>query len=203
MIFRTLVPVVIGLLLTGCNQTPEYTGLSLTELKPETVPGKSQLILSGHAIPVELETAKNPPQTVYFWKAHGETIDTEIYELYPDRYKLRAAVSEGFDPPIVLVQNAISQGQSWNWKGEVVLMSGETMLTGDNVRRPAEATVAVQEERINVLGGPYDAFRVTVNLKIMEGARAAKPRKLQFWFVKGKGLVKRVFDETSTREPAP
>lgn len=193
---------ITALLSSGCNPPKEYTGLNLSELKPDAVPGKSQLILSGHVIPVDLESIRKESKTVYFWKSHGEVIDTEIYELFSDSYKLRAAVSEGFEPPIVLSQKAISEGQTWKWNGEVVLMSGEKMLTGDNVRRPAEADVSVQEERINVSGGPYDAFRVTVSLKIKEGARAAKPRKLQFWFVKGKGLVKRVFDETSTREPA-
>jgi len=40
-----------------------------------------------------------------------------------------------------------------------------------------------------------------VNLKISDGSPTPSKRELRFWFVPGKGLVKREFDYSSLREP--
>ena len=64
------------------------------------------------------------------------------------------------------------------------------------------ATHQTREEKIDV-GNLADALLVEVDISMESGAaNAPATRQLMFWFVKGKGLVKRDFGASTSRVPA-
>lgn len=177
----------------------------MAELKPDAAPASPARLLLGSAeIPVQLVEERKEGSVTYKWKAHGEVVDSESYEVNPDSFRLKLAVSEAFDPPITLLREPVKVGSSHDWKGKVMLTQDGVPLKDPRVHSDATAQVAVSKERITVVGGPYDSHLVTVKLMLQdEKGTPAKERLLRFWFVPGKGIVKRDFSESSSREPAP
>ncbi len=168
--------------------------LDATALQPARLPyDKGSLILGGSAIPVDLERADEPVGFRFDLKAHGEVVEQEFYVLEKWGFLFRGVKGESYDPAIPLLRFPAAVGEQWTWGGKVL---------GPDTH-DAKADISTSGETLNLAGGRFDAIRVLVEMQI--GSRVGPPaeRKLVFWFVPEKGIVKREFGSISTREPAP
>jgi hypothetical protein len=182
--------------LTGCaaRYSPDEAPVSLAEWRPDHPPYvRANLVLSGTVVPVQVTASRQGDQVRLRLDAHGETLEEELYRLDGDAFRMEYAVGERFDPPVTLMQSPVRPGETWEWAG--------TLSVGPLSRR-ATANVVTSREELNLPGGPYDALRVNVTLSLDSGKATPAVRELRFWFAKGRGLVRREFGASSTREPA-
>ena len=100
---------------------------------------------------------------------------------------------ESYQEPMPLLKFPLTIGDSWTWSGKMV-----AGLEPHN----ASAKISTAAEQILLPGGPTQSVLVVVDLAIESGASTPAARKLRFWFVENKGLVKRQFGIGSSREPA-
>jgi hypothetical protein len=168
-----------------------YIG-SQSDLKPDGDPGpKAKMVMSGMIIPVDVKTKASPQEfDIDLWY-QGELFEEEQYHVTPDEFQLVNSASETYSPPIPLLRFPMNVGDVWKWSGQ--------MITGP-VGRGAKATIRTQDDKVD-MGAATDALMVEVDLSIESGASEPAMRRLTFWFVKGKGLVKRQFGDSTSRLP--
>lgn len=128
---------------------------------------------------------------IELWYA-GEIFETESYEVLPETVSLVNAAGETYDPPVPLLRFPMNVGDAWDWKGK--------MMTGP-ISHDSAATVTTGADKVDMAGSQSDAVRVDVDLRMDSGTDKPALRRLEFWFVKGKGLVKREFGSSTSREP--
>jgi len=128
--------------------------------------------------------------------AHKEMLEREVYKIEKNQFSVVEVAGETYTPPIPLLMGQVREGDKWKWKGEMSLPESSTMRP-----KPSEADISVITEKLNVIGGPFDSYFVSVKLKISDGSPNPSKRELRFWFVPSKGLIKREFDYSSLREP--
>ena len=144
-------------------------------------------------LPVEIKQKITPDLIELRLVAHHEPIDLEGYRSTPHEFGAVFAEGEHYDPPIPLLRFPMTVGESWNWSG---------YMTATAVARPATAEIDSSIGKVTMADGPQTAVRVDVRLH-MPAFRdsGAGRRALVFWFVKGRGLVRREFGSESVREP--
>lgn len=191
-----LVPVILA-----CNSGPKgatqgsgaYIG-SKADLQPDGNPGpKAQMVLAGTVIPVDLQTKQDGDQFGISLLYNQELFEKELYQNSGETFGLVNAAGETYKPPIPLLQFPMHVGDTLNWNG--------TMFTGP-AGRDAKATIRSRDDKVDMGDAQTDALRVDVDLEISSGANVPANRHLAFWFVKGKGLVKREFGSSTSRVPA-
>ena len=123
--------------------------------------------------------------------SNGVMLDSEKYQIQPSSFNLVNAAGEDYVQPIPLLKFPMNVGDSWKWSGQ--------MVTGP-VARKADAVVTTSDDKVD-MGSPADALLVEVDLSMYSGASEPATRRLSFWFVKGKGLVKRDFAGSTSRAP--
>lgn len=134
-----------------------------------------------------LKTKKDGTEVSFQAISEGTIVDEEIYDVNDQSIFLKAAAGENFEPPILLLKFPLRVGDHYPWKGklccEIERISGTAMVTTstDFVRGKDKSDDAIKAEMI---------------LKFGEGAN----RKLSFWFVKGKGILKTEMAK-NVREP--
>ena len=70
------------------------------------------------------------------------------------------------------------------------------------VGHEAEASISTASDKIKLADGTLaDALVVRVKLQLTNGTKTPAERMLAFWFVKGKGIIKREIGSGSKREP--
>ncbi len=126
--------------------------------------------------------------------AHGQEFETETYQ-NSDKVFAFVGIDDVFEPPIPLLKFPMKVGDKWEWQGN---------LTSATVPHKAEATVTTAREQLFLKKvGDVDSVRSDVRLLLDSGTPTPAERKLSFWFVRGKGVVKRELGTATTREPAP
>jgi hypothetical protein len=164
-------------------------------LKPSASPGeRALLVLSGTEIPVDVKTETEGEMVTLRLLAKGQEVEVEKYRATAEKFELVQAASEQFEPPLPLIEYPVRENQTLTWKGKLSL---------GQVGKQAEAKIASKTERLNVKGFANEALRVTVELQFNGGGPEPTVRVLTFWFVEGKGVLKREFDKGSARLPAP
>lgn len=166
------------------------------EIKPGADPGKAALLrIDGLEVPVELSIVEEKPSDIVIklW-AHGELFEEERYSNPAGAFGLVNAAGETYEPPIPLLKFPMHVGDKLKWDGK--------MLTGP-VGRNASARVTSSEDKLEVGADRVRALLVEVELKISGGGPNPALRRLSFWFVPGKGLLRREFGVSTTREPPP
>ncbi len=153
---------------------------------------KAALILTGTTFPVALSRKLEANSVTFSLSAHDEVIEEEQFEYSEAGFRLAGASGESYHPPIPLLQFPMKVGDSWNWKG---------IINVGTIQRTATANIACSSDVLNTAGGPFDAVLVSVELIMPSGAVEPAKRRLRFWFVRGKGILKREFGAASTREP--
>lgn len=163
----------------------------MEDLKPDADPGGIALLKIGPVKnEVELKTDRAEDRFVIDLVAHGEAFETETYQVGKDTFYLVEAASDTFDPPVLLLQfplyvntNRVYQGTLKSGQSHKVL--GKIRTTLDKVYMPTQT----------------EAVRVDLDLQMDSGGPNPAERKLSFWFVKDRGLVKREFGSGLSREP--
>lgn len=123
--------------------------------------------------------------------AHGQSFEKEIYRSDGNAFYLVNAVGVEYQPPIKLLQFPLQVGDSWPWTGKL-LNAGHS--------NNGTATITTSADRLLLPGAPADTILVEVKLEIDNGTPTWAQRKLAFWFLPGKGIVRRNFG-TSARDP--
>jgi hypothetical protein len=152
----------------------------------------ADLILTGTRIPVELKGRREGQSFVLEVLAHGEVVETETYVATDRQFGFASLSGESFEPPIPLVEYPFQVGDSRQWSGKAVL--GPT-------GRPAKAAVTTSHEKLNLASGALSAIQVAVELEVVTGPKTTAGRRLTFWLVPQKGVVRREFGSSSLREP--
>ncbi len=158
---------------------------------PAAIAGKkATLRLLGTDLETDVEPVKSETDLTLRFLHHGEVLEEEAYSITPAQFLLSKAAGETYTPAIPLLKFPMHLGDGWEWTG--------TTSTGA-VQQPARASVSSAEENIAFGETFQSALRVDVVLKIGPEPRPHAERKLSFWFLEGKGVVKRDFGSVSSR----
>ncbi|MBL8059675.1 MAG: hypothetical protein JNK63_03040 [Chthonomonas sp.] len=175
----------------------------LAEFRADKLPyDKALLVVAGSQLEVGMKEERKPGEVVFnLVSRHGVTFEHEAYKFDSDRFTLWRAGGELYNPVIPLLENPVSSGAKWSWKGTMILAADGTPSTGPGSSTPATADIVVSNDKLNLRAGPVDSKRVDVVLKVISGGPNPAERKLSFWFVRGQGMIKREFAASSTRVP--
>lgn len=187
-------------MLSACQ--PALQGELLVGFGADQVPPKNAvLILAGSPIDVELVSKKDKGLLDFHWQTHGETLEIERYRFSEKSFELIGAAGEAYEPGIVLLRERFQPGDAWNWSGQSMMqLPGQEPRT--DTARKATASIKLVADKLNLSGAHHEALRADVLLSIQDGSPNPVPRKLQFWFVRDRGILKREFAMASTRQPA-
>ena len=191
---------VLAMLSGGC-QPAVPPAAKVSDFVPAKAPyTDAALVLSGTRLPVRLEVEQSGSEIVFFLKSkHGEVLEHEAYTVDASRFALWRAGGELYDPVIPLLTDPLKVGSKWEWKGQMRLAVDGKPAEGPTTSTPATAAVSLVNDQLNLRSGASEALRVDVLLKMDSGTAQPAERKLSFWFVAGKGMVKREFAASSTR----
>lgn len=194
---RYLLLAAAGAALIGCacSKAPGGSGPSLRDaqvFKPDATPGeKAKLVLAGTELPVEVKRRMDGKEVVLELWAHGEIVQQERYLSSPEAFSLVMAGGERYEPALTLLKFPMEIGDAWEWKGK---------LSAGDIQREATAKITTSSMQVYV-PEPESGVKVTVDMSLDSGAPTPAKRTLTFWFVEGRGVVKREFGSGSTREP--
>jgi hypothetical protein len=156
---------------------------SVQRFKPDALfSPKATLLLDDTEMAIDVVREQKGEDVTFFLNIEGEAMEVERYMVTEDRFLLKEAAAEEFDPPIPLIQFPLEVGSTWKWKG--------VMRSGD-IDHPADATIGTTEERTQLI--------VTVDLRMESGGQKPSLRKLVFWFERGRGIMRRELGASSTR----
>ena len=185
---RSAPPVVAG-------QTTFKTYKAASELAPDTLPYKSaKLILSGTSLPVEMSRSQSNDTVTFSLTARKEVLEVERYQSDATGFRFSGLTDESFAPPIPIVRYPFVVGESWTWSGIAGL--------GSNGKQ-ATAILNSNDETLNLAGGVHSCVLVVANVVVESPGGTKSKRILKFWIEPLKGIVKREFGFSSTREPRP
>ncbi len=195
-----LVIFLVALLLCGCNKagTPGQGPLisSPEDLHPTALQLKrAKLTAGGTSIDSTLTTSSDGQRYFIDSFVDGTRMEREIYQNGDRSFDILGATGEVFEPPIPLIKYGMHVGDTWTWKGSTSIVEGKS--------QPAKATISSAADDLwlnNAL--MHDVVKVEVTLQLDSGTDQPALRKMQFWFVKDKGIVKRAFGAALIREPA-
>lgn len=194
---RPLVMLSLALLLAGCTSQsgpgPLISGYA--DLKPDAFSMTSAVLdTAGLKIPVTVQKTVKDRDVSIALVAKGQTIETERYRSTDDSFYLVEAMLEKYEPPLPLLKFPMHVGDAWDWEGRV--------MTGPQ-GHDAVAAITTSTANLVINGGAHhDVVEVDVSLQFDSGV-PDKPvyRRLQFWIVKDRGVVKRKFGDFSARTP--
>ena len=183
-----------GVFQNDSSSTGTGAAWTLQELKPETAPADgSELRLGGTHLPVKIVATNEQGKLTFKMMAHDVVLDTEVYDVQSDKFSLVTMGYETAEPPIPLLKSPMHVGDKWEWEGKI--NSGNPHAT--------KAVISSRPDKLYIQDKQLDSIVVEVNLSMDSGAPTAAQRRLSFWFVPGRGLVKREFGSGSIRQPAP
>jgi hypothetical protein len=122
----------------------------------------------------------------------GTVLEEEVYDVTTEGIGVVALGSgEQFSPPIPLLAFPMQVGQSFEWKGDLLLATREIRSNAD---------VATERSVIDIASGTTETVLSTVTLRMQDDSGRPAIRKLRFWFAKGRGIIKRDYGN-QVREP--
>ena len=188
---------VVGSSLSSCQPTAknitvvEVIGrpVALESYNFSAVPySKCRVLLKGSPYEGDLKAAVKGDRTTFTLVVNGANFSQEKYITGPSLLRFEGTNQESYDPPLTLASAPLTAPDVSSWKGQIVV--GED-------RFDAEAEIRVTEENLNIKGGTFDALHFEVTMSFNENQQ----RTLDFWAIPDKGIVKRDFNGSSTREP--
>ena len=164
-------------------------------LDPSALPyTQARIILAGTEVPAEMSREVKGADVYFKIVSKNAVLEEEHYENDKNGFRFASLTGETFNPPIPLIRYPFKVGESWEWTGTAGL--------GPNIKK-ATAVLKSAGDTLNLATGVYDCVRVTADLVVSTGGPGKSTRPLKFWFEPGKGIVKREFAYSSTREPRP
>ncbi|MBS1708362.1 MAG: hypothetical protein JSS65_06515 [Armatimonadetes bacterium] len=156
---------------------------------------KASLIWAGTSFPVQMKSSDAAGTLEFKLTAHGEDLMTETYKHDGASFSFVGSTGETYEPPIPLMSFPLNSTERKSWKG--------TIKVGD-ATEPGEATITSTKDNLNLAGGKFDSVvKIEVALSYKGGGKTETHRALKFWFAPKKGMVKREFGMSSSREPLP
>jgi hypothetical protein len=177
------------LLIAGCLVGCDHLKISATEtgqpyvhkadefLPLDAGTANSTYTVDGTKTNYVLKTVKTGTTVNFQATSDGKVVDEEVYDVKDNSILLKSAAGENFNPPVVLVKFPLYVGDQYTWKGS---------LCCEIEKIEGSATVTTSTDFVQGKDNSSDAIKAEMNLKFGEGAS----RKLSFWFVNGKGIVK-------------
>lgn len=177
----------------GSSSGGEQLYATPSDLAPSASPGKeASLILFSTEIHVQINHEVSGNDVTLRLMALDEEIEVEKYRTDGSRFALVQAASERFEPPLPLLEFPVTKDQKLVWKGKLII--GE-------IGKDSSATTTITKDFLNEKGFSGEAVKSSIELLFDGGGPKESVRELTFWFVPGKGIVKRTFDKGSTRVP--
>lgn len=200
---------VAGLALVGCpseqaGKKPTVVNtsapLAASELRLGELPySEGQIVMGGTRLPVTIEKkdlGKGKFQLLSKLKESGTLLEEETYILDDKTFQYVGTGIESFNPPITIANLPFIVPSEWDWTGEYVW---------DQRNGPAKAKAKIETRRqpLNLPGGQFDdAILSQVKVTIEEAQGNSVDLNLSFWIAPGRGVIRREFAASSTREPA-
>ncbi|CAN5525028.1 hypothetical protein BH11ARM2_BH11ARM2_01610 [soil metagenome] len=192
-----------GLGLSACDRSepiaPEVprTGAYVRDAKEigagQTPNGPAVLSLAGVPMAVAVVGKKVGDDIVVESQRHGSVVDREVYTVTNESVSLKEAAGEAYEPPITLLKFPMNVGCGWTWTGSTA--------AGTDTRQ-AKAAIVTESAKVAEKGGNVPAVKATVDLDLAsEDGTGTVKRRLSFWFVEGRGVIRREFGDESVREP--
>lgn len=172
-----------------------------SELDPGALPyERANLIMGGISIPVDVDRQVKGSEVTIRLLSEGDSLEYEVYELDGSGFRFRTVGirkddGEQFEPAIPVLRFPVEVGESWTWAGKLVTVASKKGT-------PATATVSLSKDTLNLAAGRADTVLSTVVVELDTGAPQKAKREFKFWFSPN-GILKRDFQASSTREPAP
>lgn len=164
-------------------------------LDPSALPyTEARIIMGGLEVPAQMARVVEGKAVTFQISAKNVVLEEEHYENEPTGFRFASLTGESFSPPIPLIRYPLTVGEEWQWTGTAGL--------GPNLKQ-ATATLTSSNDTLNLATGMADCVRISVDLVVATGGPGQSKRPLKFWFEPGKGIVKREFAYSSTREPRP
>jgi hypothetical protein len=189
---------VLGCLRTAANGASQHYA-KIDDLQPYVEPYSRAYILTGSPVETKVVTEKAPGEVSFKFFALSqstdeEPLDDESYTYGEDAFCYAGNMGEQYEPDLPLLKFPLKVGDSWDWKGTHVL---------GGVERKATAKVTTSHDMLNTVAGEFSTVRSVVELAIETGTKDKSKYKLTFWFAPKKGVVRREFEFSTTREPVP
>lgn len=168
---------------------------SVRDLQPDAAIAQNASLKIGQVdVPVAVVQSTETDRMILALEAHGQVFEREVYRVAGDSFDLVEGAGEVYEDPLPILKFPLAIGDAWSWKGK---------MSSGNEPHDASAKIATSSEPLLLPAeGSTPSVLVVVDLEISGAGPTPATRKLRFWFVKGKGLVKRQFGIASTREPA-
>ncbi|HZH98058.1 MAG TPA: hypothetical protein VEX38_03730, partial [Fimbriimonadaceae bacterium] len=127
---------------SGSTKTPLQAPAfpTLASLKPQELKlEKSNLVLGGTKIGVEVESKLSPGVCEIILSAYDQVMETEKYTFDEKSFGVREITGEVYEPSLDLIRFPLRIGDSYKWKGKLSI--GE-------MSRPAEAIVQTGADKL-------------------------------------------------------
>lgn len=152
---------------------------------------KAELIYTGWNLPVEMSRKLDKGTVRFEFATHGTVVDseTELYSTNDQAFGLMEMNMESYSPAIPLLKFPMNVSDKWEWKGGQE-SGGRQHKSWANI-----SSKIVKMPEIGI----EEAVMVTVDLFVDSNAGNPSERKIEFWFTKGRGIVKRTYGEAIAR----
>jgi hypothetical protein len=185
----------------GCLKSAEQSSArvfdTIEDLQPYVEPYKAAYINHGGTpISTNIKTEKSDGKVSFRFHQGNEATPTEVEEYaFNDREFLYLGnLDERYEPGIPLLKFPLRVGDKWEWSGA---------YNWGGASRKATAVVTTATEPLNTVVGEFRAVRSVVELSVETGSKDLHRHKLTFWFAPKRGIVRREFEFSTTREPMP
>jgi hypothetical protein len=165
------------------------------DLQPYAVPYEdAYVIFGGHPVETTVSAQRSEGNIELQFICFDRALDEERYSFDDTAFRYVGSVEDTFEPGIPLLRFPLEVGDEWTW-------AGTNQFGGQE--RAATADVTTSQDRLNTVAGEYGTVKVAVQLSIESGSAKPVSRLLTFWFAPKRGVVRREFEWSTTREPMP
>ncbi len=171
--------------------SPPGSGLSVTihDLAPDALfSPKGQLSFPSYIVPVSMRRKEAKGVVTFELLASDSVIQVERYASDATTFGLIEMSMETYKPSLPLLKTPMNIGDTWKWSGS---------QESGGITRKSWAEISTEVSRIPETG--LETVHATVSLFVDSSAGAPSKRKIDFWFAKGKGIVKCSYGDAITR----
>lgn len=171
------------------SKTGNGPDIRIHELAPDALfSPKAQLSFPSYIVPVSMRRKEAKGVVTFELLASGSVIQVERYSSDATTFGLIEMSMETYKPALPLLMTPNKIGGAWKWSGS---------QESGGITRKSWAEITTELSRIPETG--LETVHATVSLFVDSSAGAPSKRKIDFWFAKGKGIVKCSYGDAITR----